>query len=61
MRVFHASEVAARLGLDRARLVALALLVGSDYTDGARGVGPERALRLLGKDGTLRPGDVLAR
>ena len=60
MRIFRSEEIADRLGLDREKLVAMALLVGSDYTDGAHNIGPEKALKLLGKDGPLEA-DVLNR
>ncbi len=60
MRIFRSEEIADQLGLDREKLVAMALLVGSDYTDGAHNIGPEKALKLLGKDGPLEA-DVLNR
>lgn len=43
----RAARVRDSLGLGRAELVAAALLLGSDYAPGVRGVGPSRALRLL--------------
>ncbi len=61
MRVFHRKDVEDVLGLDRERLVALALLLGSDYNDGAKNIGPETAMKLLGKDGELDGRDVLER
>lgn len=36
-----------RLGLSREKLVWLALLVGTDFNRGVRGVGPKRALKLV--------------
>ena len=52
---FLAPDLARELGLDRDKLVRLAYLLGSDYTDGLPGVGPVVAMELLsefpGKDG----------
>lgn len=40
-------------GLDRDRLVDLALLVGNDFHDGVKGVGPAGAVRVLKAHGSL--------
>jgi flap endonuclease-1 len=46
-------ESLAGLGLDRDRLIALALLVGTDYNPGGvKGIGPKKALALVRKHGT---------
>jgi DNA excision repair protein ERCC-5 len=44
---YRADELAAELGLSRERLVALALLLGSDYTPGVAGVGVVNALEAV--------------
>lgn len=41
------------LGLDRHQLVDAAILVGTDFNTGVRGVGPKTAVKLLRKHGTL--------
>ncbi len=41
------------LGLSREQLVDLAILVGTDYNRGIRGVGPKKALGLLRKHGRI--------
>ena len=41
------------LGLDRHRLIGLALLLGSDYTEGIRGVGVVNAMEILGAYGGM--------
>lgn len=41
------------LGLTREQLVALAILMGTDYNEGLRGVGPKKALKLVKECGTL--------
>lgn len=46
------------LGMDRAKLVQLAYLLGSDYTEGLEGVGPVLAMEILshfpGEDGLVK-------
>ena len=44
---FLATDLERELGLDRDKLVRLAYLLGSDYTDGLPGVGPVVAMELL--------------
>ncbi|KAH9846680.1 hypothetical protein C2E23DRAFT_907659 [Lenzites betulinus] len=52
---FLLSDLERELGLDRDKLVRLAYLLGSDYTDGLPGVGPVVAMELMsefpGQDG----------
>src|SRR3990170_2718725 len=43
----------AHLGLTREQLVDLAVLIGTDYNEGIKGIGPKKALALLAKHGTL--------
>ncbi|MEK6851315.1 MAG: flap endonuclease-1 [Candidatus Thermoplasmatota archaeon] len=43
----------AHLGLTREQLVDLAILIGTDYNEGIKGVGPKKALALVTKHGTL--------
>eukprot|EP00939_MAST-03C_sp_MAST-3C-sp1_P003218 g3218.t1 len=55
---YRATDVANELGLSRGRLVALALLLGCDYTDGIRGVGIVNACEILARfRGQKRKGD----
>ena len=61
MRVYHAAHIEEKLGLNREKLVAMALLIGSDYTDGAKNIGPETAIKLIGKDCPLSNTNVLER
>lgn len=55
---FLLSDVQRELGLDREKLVRLAYLLGSDYTEGLPSVGPVVAMEILslfpGADGLLR-------
>ena len=44
---YTAPRIAERCGLERGDLIDLALLLGSDYTDGVRGVGYVRAAELV--------------
>ncbi|UYV61111.1 ERCC5 [Cordylochernes scorpioides] len=44
---FQDSEISRHLGLNRAKMVNLALLTGSDYTTGIEGIGPVTAMEVL--------------
>lgn len=50
---YISSEIETRLGLSQDKLIELALLLGSDYTDGIRGIGPVLAMEILAEFGTL--------
>ncbi len=41
-------DIKTHLALDREKLIALALLLGSDYTEGVRGVGVATAMEIIG-------------
>lgn len=41
------------LGISREQLVDIALLVGTDYNDGIKGIGPKKALKLIKKHGRI--------
>jgi flap endonuclease-1 len=41
------------LGIDREQLIDLALLVGTDFNTGIKGIGPKKALQLVKKHGRL--------
>lgn len=41
------------LGITRRQLVEVAVLVGTDFNEGVRGVGPKRALKLIKRYGSL--------
>jgi flap endonuclease-1 len=45
--VIVAASLLAHLGISREQLVDLALLVGTDFNDGIKGIGPKRALHLV--------------
>ena len=45
-------EISRELGLNRAALVSLALLLGSDYTEGINGIGIVNATEVLQSFGT---------
>ncbi|WFD27163.1 DNA repair protein rad2 [Malassezia nana] len=44
---YRLPDVSRELGLDRQRLIQLAFLLGSDYTEGLSGVGPVLAMEIL--------------
>ena len=41
------SELLANLGIDGEELIALGIIVGTDFNDGARGYGPKKALKVV--------------
>jgi flap endonuclease-1 len=41
------------LGISREQLIDIAILVGTDYNDGVKGVGPKTALKLIKKHGNI--------
>ena len=43
----------ANLGITREQLVDMGLLIGTDFNEGVRGIGPKKALALIKKHGTL--------
>jgi DNA excision repair protein ERCC-5 len=51
---YIADEIQAKLGIDQEKLIELALLLGSDYTDGIKGIGPVLAMEILAEFGTLK-------
>lgn len=47
-------DIEAKLGLDQTKLIELALLLGSDYTEGIKSIGPVLAVEILAEFGTLK-------
>jgi len=47
------SENLEELGITREQLVDLAILVGTDFSEGVRGIGPKRALSIVRRYGSL--------
>lgn len=41
-------------GVDRRQLIAIGILVGTDYNDGIKGIGPKRALKLAKEQGNIK-------
>jgi DNA excision repair protein ERCC-5 len=55
VEMFKNEEISHHFGLNREKLILLAMLTGSDYTEGVEGVGPVTALEVLAEF----PGDGL--
>lgn len=51
---YIAEDIEHKIGLDRKKLIELALLLGSDYTEGIKGVGPVLAMEILAEFGDLK-------
>ncbi len=45
----------AALGITREQLVDVGLLIGTDFNEGVKGIGPKKALALIKKHGALEP------
>lgn len=48
------SDIEDKIGLSRENLIELAILLGSDYTEGIKGIGPVLAVETLAEFGSLR-------
>jgi flap endonuclease-1 len=50
-------------GITREQLIDLSILIGTDFNDGIKGIGPKTALRLIKEHGSLEgvPGELAAR
>jgi len=61
--VIELDRLLSHSGITREQLVDLAILVGTDFNEGVRGIGPKTALRLVRRHGRLEdlPGGVRAR
>jgi len=46
-------DVLSALGITRPQLVDIAILIGTDFNDGVRGIGPKRALAAIRRTGSL--------
>ncbi len=51
--VVSLSEVLSALGVSREQLVDMAILMGTDFNDGIKGIGPKKALTIIKKSGDL--------
>lgn len=51
---YIAEDIEHKCGLDREKLIELALLLGSDYTEGIKGIGPVLAMEILAEFGNLK-------
>ncbi len=48
------SDVLGKLGITREQLIDMAILIGTDYNDGVKGIGPKKGLALIRESGSLR-------
>jgi len=58
--VIDSSAMLASYGISRQQLIDLAILVGTDFNDGVKGIGPKKALKLVSELGAIEamPDDV---
>lgn len=50
---YSMSDVEGKLGLNQAKLIQVGLMLGSDYTEGIKGIGPVLAMEILAEFGSL--------
>lgn len=51
---YYAEDIEHKVGLGREKLIELAMLLGSDYTEGVKGIGPVLAMEVLAEFGDLK-------
>jgi len=51
--VLKLEETLKELEINRRQLIAIGILVGTDYNDGIKGIGPKRALKLVKENGNI--------
>ncbi len=51
--VIRLDEVLSSLGITREQLIDVAMLVGTDYNEGVKGIGPKTALKLIKRYGSI--------
>lgn len=51
---YFMSDIKLKIGLTQDKLIELALLLGSDYTEGIRGIGPVLAMEIIAEFGNLK-------
>ncbi len=51
--LFDLNEILSSLSLSREQLIELGILVGTDYNEGVKGIGPAKALKLIKTYGSL--------
>jgi len=59
--LIEAEEVLGKLGITREQLVDVAIIVGTDFNEGVKGIGPKKALQLVKRYGRIEeiPGYIL--
>ncbi len=52
--IVETKEVFSKLGVKREQLIIAAMLMGTDFNEGVKGLGPKRSLELIKKEKTLK-------
>jgi flap endonuclease-1 len=47
-------EILRKLGITREQLIDMGILIGTDFNDGVKGIGPKKAYQLIKKNGSLK-------
>jgi len=59
--MIDAAESLKALGIDRRRLIWAAIMIGTDYFEGVKGIGPKKGLAIVQKSSSLRESFELAK
>jgi len=51
--IVELSDVLSVLGVNREQLVDMGILIGTDFNDGVKGIGPKKALKIIKEHGSL--------
>jgi flap endonuclease-1 len=52
--IIESNDLLRKLGITREQLIDMGILIGTDFNDGIKGVGPKKAYQLVKKYGSLR-------
>ncbi|KXA96194.1 endonuclease, partial [candidate division MSBL1 archaeon SCGC-AAA259I14] len=51
--IFELEEIFEKHQIDRRQLIAIGILIGTDYNDGIKGIGPKTALKIVKENGDI--------
>jgi flap endonuclease-1 len=52
--IINSEDIFRKLGISREQLIDIGILIGTDFNDGIRGIGPKKAYQLIKKYGSIK-------